>query len=196
MPYRRGTQNCIPRRSVSRHYVAIARVQRAGAGTGGAVGGSGRTPAVGPYNGNAMPTRTTTAPAWIDTLFDKIYAAYNERDAAATADCYAPDVRVLVNGEAGPADRAALVEALQEQWVGFPDVRATETHRLILGDEVVTEMVIDGHNTGPFLGRPATGKAWHVQLAWVCRVHDGRVAELRVYVDNSALQNAVAVAST
>jgi ketosteroid isomerase-like protein len=167
-----------------------------GAGTVGWAGLGGGAPTTGPYNDSVMPTRTTTAPAWIDTLFDKIYAAYNGRDASATADCYAPDVRVLVNGEAGPADRAALVEALQEQWVGFPDVSATETHRLILGEEVVTEMVIDGHNTGPFLARPATGKAWHVQLAWVCRVHDGRVAELRVYVDNSALQDAVAVAST
>lgn len=134
-----------------------------------------------------------TAPEWIDTLFDKIYRAYNDQDTAGTEDCYAEDVQVFVNGEPGPADRAAFVEALQEQWIGFPDITATEIHRQIIGDQVITEMIIDGRNSAPFLGRPATGKTWHVTLAWVCRVEAGRVQELRVYADNIPLQSAVRV---
>ena len=129
---------------------------------------------------------------WVHTLFDKIYRAYNDRDAAATTDCYTEDLDTFVNGEPGPPTRAAFIEALQEQWLGFPDVTASETFRHVSGDLVVTEMIIDGHNTAPFLDRPATGKTWHVTLAWLCRVRDGRVAQLRVYVDNSALQRAVA----
>ena len=98
---------------------------------------------------------------------------------------------VTVNGVSGPLDREGFIEALREQWRGFPDVRATELERLIAGQRVVTEMEIDGHNTGSFLGRAATAKRWHVRLAWVCEVEAGRVRELRVYVDNQALRQAV-----
>lgn len=131
------------------------------------------------------------AEEWIQELFNKIYQAYNGQDAAATADCYTPDLLVTVNGERGPRDRDAFIEALEEQWRGFPDVVARELSRLVVGQRVVTEMEIDGHNTGPFLGRTATAKRWYVQLAWVCEVEGGRVRELRVYVDNQALRQAV-----
>ncbi|HJN92912.1 MAG TPA: ester cyclase, partial [Dehalococcoidia bacterium] len=134
-----------------------------------------------------------TSPDWINTLFDKIYAAYNDRDAGATADCYTESMEILVNGEPGPADRAGFIEALGEQWNGFPDVNAAEVHRLVRGDQVITEMIIEGHNAAEFLGRRATGKLWRVAVAWVCRVADGRVASLRVYVDNTPLQAAVRV---
>ena len=100
------------------------------------------------------------APPWLDTLFDTIYGAYNTRDAAATARCYTPDVAITINGEPGPADRAAFIEGLHEQWRGFPDVTVTETNRIVLGNTVVTEMLVDGHNSAPFLERPPTGKRW------------------------------------
>ncbi len=102
-------------------------------------------------------------------------------------------MEILVNGEPGPADRAGFIEALGEQWNGFPDVNAAEVHRLVRGDQVITEMIIEGHNAAEFLGRRATGKLWRVAVAWVCRVADGRVASLRVYVDNTPLQAAVRV---
>ena len=131
------------------------------------------------------------APPWLDTLFDAIYGAYNTRDAAATARCYTPDVAITINGEPGPADREAFIEGLHEQWRGFPDVTVTETNRIVIGNTVVTEMLVDGHNSAPFLERPPTGKRWRSQLAWVCTVQDGQVAALRVYIDNRALLDAV-----
>jgi predicted ester cyclase len=135
----------------------------------------------------------TTSPEWVDTLFDKIYAAYNEQDAEATADCYAEDLEILVNGEPGPSDREGFIEGLREQWRGFPDVLATEVHRLITGDRVITEMTIEGRNTAEFLDRPATGKVWKVTVAWVCQVTDGRVAVMRIYADNAPMQSALRV---
>ena len=129
--------------------------------------------------------------AWTHRLFDNIYEAYNQRDSDATRDCYAPDLTVTINGRAGPGDREAFVRALEEQWRGFPDVTATEADRLVAGDAVVTEMVIDGHNSAPFLGRAPTGKRWHVTLAWVCEVREGRVAAIRTYIDNRSIQEAV-----
>lgn len=138
----------------------------------------------------AMPEPARRAD-WIHTLFDKVYRAYNERDAAATTACYADDLVVTVNGEPGPATREALVEGLQEQWAGFPDITATETSRIVAGEQVITEMVIDGHNTAPYQGQRVTGRAWHTELAWVCEIREGRIAVLRVYVDNLSLQEAV-----
>lgn len=141
-----------------------------------------------PYNARTM---TQDAPTWADALFDRIYAAYNAQDAAATRECYADDLEFRINGEPGPESREAFVEALQEQWRGFPDIRARETFRLRHGDVVVTEMVIHGRNSAPFLGRPATGNLWHVTLAWICRVGAGRVQSVHAFVDNLPLRNAV-----
>lgn len=128
---------------------------------------------------------------WTRHLFDTVYAGYNERDTAALEGCYAPDLRVTINGRPGPGDRRAFLEGLREQWLGFPDIVATETGRVVSGSRVVTEMTIAGHNSAPFLGRPATGKRWQASLVWVCEVEQGAVASIRVYVDNRSIQEAV-----
>ena len=139
----------------------------------------------------SSPLSDAGAREWVETLFDTIYRAFNEQDAEATRNCYAPSLQIIVNGTAEPGDRDALVEALSEQWIGFPDLTATETNRILLDDRVITEMRVEGHNTASFLGRPATGKPWRVSLIWVCRVAEGQVQEMRVYIDDSALRFAV-----
>ena len=144
---------------------------------------------------SSASSRTGVAREWVNTLFDTIYRAYNAQDAEATRNCYSPSVQIIVNGVLGPGDRESLVEALGEQWAGFPDLTATETNRIVTEDRVVTEMRIEGHNTAPFLGRPATRKPWQVSLIWVCRVDEGQVQELRVYIDDSALRSAITTSS-
>ena len=137
------------------------------------------------------PPHGAWSEAWTNHLLDSIYQAYNAHDAEATRACYTPDLMVTINGRPGPGDRESFLEALQEQWLGFPDVTATEMERLLAGETVVTEMAIDGHNSAPFLGRPPTGKRWSVTLAWVCRLREGKVATIRVYIDNRSVQEAV-----
>ncbi len=144
---------------------------------------------------SSPPSYAGGAREWVDALFDTIYRAYNEQDAEATRNCYAPSVRITVNGVPGPSDREALLEALGEQWGGFPDVTATETNRELVDGGAITEMRIEGHNTAPFLGRPATGKPWQVSLIWICRVDEGQVQEIRVYIDDSALRSAITASS-
>ena len=137
------------------------------------------------------PAEPSSPEAWTHRLFDNIYAAYNARDADATRDCYTPDLTVTINGHPGPGDREAVVQALTEKWFGFSDVTATEGGRVIGPETVVTEMVIDGHNSAPFLERAPTGKRWYVTLAWVCELREGRVAAIRTYIDNRSIQEAV-----
>jgi predicted ester cyclase len=140
-------------------------------------------------------SRAAGTDQWVNTLFDTIYRAYNAQDADATRDCYAPSVQITVNGVLGPGNRETFVEALGEQWAGFPDLTATETNRILIEDRVITEMRIEGHNSAPFLGRPATGKPWQVSLIWICRVDEGQVQEIRVYIDDSALRSAITASS-
>ena len=147
-----------------------------------------------------QPHSSPSSPAegpreWVNTLFDTIYRAYNAQDAEATRDCYAPSVQLTVNGVLGPGNRETFVEGLSEQWAGFPDLTATETNRILIEDRVITEMRIEGHNTAPFLGRPATRKPWQVSLIWICRVDEGQVQEIRVYIDDSALRSAITASS-
>lgn len=140
---------------------------------------------------SSPPTDRAPSDAGTVRLLNAIYQAYNAHDAEATHACYTPDLTVTINGQPGPQSRAAFVQALEEQWLGFPDVTATETGRVTGHDSVVTEMAIDGHNNAPFLGRAATGKRWAVTLAWVCKLREGRVSSIRVYIDNRSIQESV-----
>ena len=136
-----------------------------------------------------MPTEQP--PDWMHALFDKIFRAYDQHDIDATASCYSEDLRVFINGEPGPQSREAFLQALHEQWTGFPDITVSERKRLVSGENVISEYVLDGHNSGPFLGRGPTGGHWRATLAWICVVREGRVSEIRAYVDNLGLVEAL-----
>jgi hypothetical protein len=72
--------------------------------------------------------------------------AYNARDAAAFAACYAPDVRVidLLTGSARLEGHAAFARAYAEQFARWPDQRAQVVHRQIAGELVIDTEFVTG----------------------------------------------------
>jgi steroid delta-isomerase-like uncharacterized protein len=57
-----------------------------------------------------------------------------------------------------------------EFWAkAFPDGRITDAHYIDAGDIVVAQFTVEGTNTGPFLGLPATGRRMRCSYCEVSR---------------------------
>jgi steroid delta-isomerase-like uncharacterized protein len=115
--------------------------------------------------------------------------AFNRRDAAAFAGCYAAQAEVadpqfeepLKGTEAIAKDIGAWFEA-------FPDIEAKVVRTVVNGTSYAAEWAMNGTHKGPLVmpdGHvPATGKPVHIAVATVGRLDgQGRVAEERRYYD-------------
>ncbi len=74
--------------------------------------------------------------------------------------------------------RQGLLEILAGWRAAFPDLQATILHEVAEGEFVVQHGIGSGTNTGPLMGRPATGK--QVQFAYMDMHHivNGRIVEI------------------
>jgi len=81
----------------------------------------------------------------------------------------------------------AIVEAIRPMLVAFPDLEVEVVSLFTSGDRAVAELVRTGTHTGPLRGPemeiPPTGRTARMPEAILFRVRDGRVSELRAYVD-------------
>jgi predicted ester cyclase len=70
------------------------------------------------------------------------------------------------------------VKAVQSLFrTGFPDVHFTIENLVGEGDKVATRVTGSGTNTGPFMGRPPTGKRATWESMGVFRVANGKIVE-------------------
>lgn len=86
----------------------------------------------------------------------------------------------FVNLSAPPgvaADRAGGKLYLQALAGAYPDGHVTIDDMLAEGDQVVTKKTFAGTNLGEFAGMPATGRRVTIQYVDIMRVHDGRIVE-------------------
>jgi predicted ester cyclase len=95
----------------------------------------------------------------------------------------APDV--VVNGETQGLDGyAAGLRAVVD---AFPDYRWDLRHLLVEGDWISAHFVDTGTHRGPFRGVAPTGRRVRTQEFAMYRLRDGRIAEVWVTADNTAL---------
>jgi predicted ester cyclase len=71
--------------------------------------------------------------------------------------------------------------------VAFPDVHFTVNLEIAEDDLVAVHWSYVATNTGPFLGRPATGKAVTDTGVTIFRIEDGRIAEMWMVQDSLGL---------
>jgi predicted ester cyclase len=60
---------------------------------------------------------------------------------------------------------------------GCPDLRFEVDELLTSGDRVSARVTVHGTNTAPFLGRPATGRAFTADKLSIFRINDGQIVE-------------------
>ncbi|MFD9004788.1 ester cyclase [Streptomyces sp. NPDC059582] len=76
---------------------------------------------------------------------------------------------------------------------GFPDLRVTVDVLLADGDRVMAFMTWRGRQSGPFAGRPASGRELELRSGELFRLDGGRIAEHWAVVDYSVLRTFGAV---
>lgn len=59
----------------------------------------------------------------------------------------------------------------------FPDLRITVEDIIAEGDKVVGRFVVNGTNTGSFMGMPATGKSFTYDEIVIVRFDNGKIVE-------------------
>jgi steroid delta-isomerase-like uncharacterized protein len=62
-------------------------------------------------------------------------------------------------------------------FTAFPDMRFTVEDVVAEGDKVVVRYSIQGTHQGPFMGLPATGKAFTTTAIVILRFENGKIAE-------------------
>jgi steroid delta-isomerase-like uncharacterized protein len=74
--------------------------------------------------------------------------------------------------------REGLIEILAGWRAAFPDLEATILHEVAEGDFVVQHGIGLGTNTGPLMGRPATGKQARFPYMDMHHIVNGRIVEI------------------
>ncbi|MCX6023297.1 MAG: nuclear transport factor 2 family protein [Chloroflexi bacterium] len=83
--------------------------------------------------------------AWLE----RMTGAWNRRDAAAVAACYAPDAEVVSAGDSDPVRGTdALIETLQMLFNGFPDIEHHTRASVVEGQCVAIEWSLTGTHSG------------------------------------------------
>jgi uncharacterized protein (TIGR02246 family) len=108
-------------------------------------------------------------------IVEQIVAAYNAKDAEALAALYHPDARYW--------------SALGDWQEGLPAIRRhiEELHRTLPDEEMAILSLIGGPGVAVAefrsTGTAPSGKPYTIEFTEVVEVRDGRIAEVKVYLD-------------
>jgi steroid delta-isomerase-like uncharacterized protein len=117
----------------------------------------------------------------IAALFDRRRAAFERHDAAALARDYTKDC--VIESPTGGVHRGpeAAKQVLQMVFDAL-DVKMREESMLIDGDAAAQVLVLEGTDSGQFLGLPPTGKSFRIPAVFLYELEDGQIArERRIY---------------
>ncbi len=85
------------------------------------------------------------------------------------------------------ATGATGAQALKQVWPvllrAFPDLHVTVEDLIEAGDKVVCRNTVTGTHQGEYMGLPATGKSITYHEIFICRLVNGRIAEIWGVVD-------------
>jgi len=118
--------------------------------------------------------------------------AMNRQDLEKMESLYADDV---IDNEV--PEREAIVgkknvtKAYRELFQGFPDCKATIINHIVEGDQVLLEILWEGTQKGEFRGIPSTGKKVKLRIAYIFRIQNGKIHEIREYYDAATFLNQI-----
>jgi steroid delta-isomerase-like uncharacterized protein len=122
-----------------------------------------------------------------------IEEGWNKGNLAVIDQVYAPD---YLQHEPAP-ETVSSSEALKH-YVGvyqaaFPDLNLSIEDLIAEGDKVVWRFKSSGHNNGPFMGMPATGKPGSITGIVIFRLENNRIVEGWVNIDALGLMQQLGV---
>jgi len=109
------------------------------------------------------------------TFRQAIERGWNQGDLAAMDELFAADhVEHQVGIEPG---REGVKGSIRYLRTAFPDLHLTIESTVADGDRVWTRISATGTHLGPFMGAPATGRPFRIEIIDIVRVVDGRIVE-------------------
>jgi len=134
---------------------------------------------------DSMPEREATKAKMSAAFLD----AFNNGNLAALDEICAPDMldhsTAATPGQ--PAGLQGFKQRIAGHRTGMPDLRFTLENIIIEGDLAAFQWTMGGTNTGPYLGRPASGNAVTMVGMNMERLVDGKIVEHWSYPDKLAL---------
>ena len=94
-----------------------------------------------------------------------------------------------------PATRDGFKAGLAEMRPSFPDLRVTLERTIAQDDLVVGHQKMSGTHLGEFMGVPASGKTFNIELIDIVRIIDGRIVEHWGLIDEAAMAEQLGLAS-
>jgi steroid delta-isomerase-like uncharacterized protein len=124
---------------------------------------------------HAVPQAPTADADGTAILRMAIERGWNQGDMAAMDEVFAADhVEHQVGIEPG---REGVKGSIRYLRTAFPDLHLTIESTLADGDRVWTRISATGTHMGPFMGVPATGRSFRIDVIDIVRVVDGRIVE-------------------
>ena len=118
----------------------------------------------------------------IVTFFERRQELYDDFDAAGLAADYADDVVVESPMSGVHTGRAAAEKALSETFKAFLDLKMTTDAILVDGNRVAHFVTTEGTHLSDFMGVSASGKPFHLTVAFLYELKDRRIVrERRIY---------------
>jgi len=108
-------------------------------------------------------------------LIERMVAAYNQKDQQGVSSLYADDIRLWSAIGPDVVGKQAAVAHLAELFAALPDEQMTLDTIVSDGETVVIEVTSRGTDSG--------GARYEIAFTEVFRVGDGRVREIRTYID-------------
>jgi steroid delta-isomerase-like uncharacterized protein len=113
-------------------------------------------------------------------------AAFNRHDLEAHSANETEDIKWIQPG-VSLEGREAVAQLQQALWTALPDARIELVARVADAEAVMSEEVLTGTQTGPFVTPsgtvPPSGRAVRMSFVTVQRIRDGKIASERVYFD-------------
>ena len=129
----------------------------------------------------------TTSREDITALNRRFLDAVNSGNLDAIDDLLAPD---FVEHDPFPgktADVSGIKEGLSELRAAFPDLKLAIEDEVVEGDKSVLRRTMTGTHRGVFMGIPATGKAFSIEMIDIVRVENGKTAEHWGLIDSVSM---------
>lgn len=110
--------------------------------------------------------------------------AMNEHNLQKMASLYTDNIKAEeVPEHKTVVGKEIVTKTYEELFKAFPDCKATVINCIAGDNYVVVEIIWEGTNKNEFRGTPATNRKAELRIAYIFKIINGKICEIREYYD-------------
>jgi predicted ester cyclase len=119
---------------------------------------------------------------------DEFQSRWNKHDLSSLAEMLHSNAEILVSPLLDPVDRNAYVGWQELFFTAFPDINMTTVRCYGGNDWAVSEIMLEGTNSGSYIGNPSTGKKIELRAGYLTRFDSkGLITNLKLFIDSMVI---------